>query len=179
MSPRRTVAALLLAGLPLLTGCGSAPATSTKPPVWGHAASGDIRITEGWVESVDMGGMDMSAPGMVMNMASAAYLTVTDNGAADAIVSASTPAAVKASLHRTIESADGSSGTMVDAPSIHVPAHGAVTFAPGGDHIMLTGLKASFAPGTAITLTVTFRSGRTITVVLPVINVSDRPGQAG
>ena len=179
MSARRSGAAILLMIAPLLSACGAAHTTAT-PTSWGQATSGDLSISQGWVESVDMGGMDMSSSSaMSMSMSSAAYLTINDSGAADALVSASTPAASLATLHRTIESAGDSSGTMVASRSIAIPAHGRATFAPGGDHIMLSGLRASFAVGTKISLTLRFRSGRSITVVLPVINVVDRPGQDG
>lgn len=170
--------ALTLAALGLLAACGTSTPAPQGPPVWGHAISGDLQISEGWVTSVDMGGMDMSSmPDMVMNMDTAAYLTITNSGQPDALISANTPAAVRVSFHRDVASANGSSATMVSVPAFEIPRHGTLRLAPGGDHIMLSGLKANFRIGDQIKLVLLFRSGRSATVMLPVINPSDRPGQ--
>lgn len=172
-------AAVLAAGLALaLAGCGSAH----RPAAWGHATSGDLRLTDGWVSSVaamdGMPGMAMSSmPSVARTAESAIYLTISDRGGADALVSVSTAAAGRATLHDTVESANGSSGTMVPVDDVPVPAHGRVSLRPGGYHVMLTRLRGSFAAGTSIPVTLRFRSGRTISTRFPVVDVTDRPVQ--
>lgn len=167
--------ALLLA--PLLSACGTTAPAPSGPLVWGHAVAGNLTISQGWVASVNMGGMDMtSMPKMVMDTETVAYLTIKNSGAKDALVAVSTPVAVEATLHNTVSNADHSSGTMTSVSSIEIPAHGRATLTTGGQHIMLSGLKgANYDPGSRITLTLSFRSGTTIEVSMPVINIVDRP----
>jgi hypothetical protein len=82
------------------------------------------------------------------------YLTIANHGAVpDRLLGAASPIARAVEMHETSESmgsTDGGSmkGMAMGAVSsmkriafVVVPAHGSVTFAPGGYHIMLIGLR--------------------------------------
>ncbi len=53
---------------------------------------------------------------------------------------------------------------MKDVPYLEVPAGGRVTLAPGGDHIMIYGLKAPLKPGQNVPLVLTVKPGGTMTI---------------
>lgn len=164
---------LIAAAALVLAGCGS---TRAAPPAYAHATAGTLRLSDGWVSADPMAGMsDAQMPGMAAPE-SVAYATLTNTGdRPDALVSVSTRQAASATLHATEKSAGGTSGTMVATASIPVPAHGHVTLAPGGFHIMLKQLTKRFAVGSQITMTWTFASGRSLTATFPVIDPADRP----
>ena len=96
----------------------------------------------------------------------AAYFTLGNDGPADTLTGASTPVSAMAELHRTIND----NGTMKMRPvkSIAV-AHGSTTtFAPGGYHVMLMGLKQPLKPGETFPLTLTFAKAGKMTVTATV-----------
>lgn len=108
---------------------------------------------------------------------SAAYATLRDTGdRADALVAASSPAARSITLHTTVRTGGGSAGTMAATARIVVPAHGTVRLRPGGYHLMVTGLRHALHPGDRLPIRLEFASGRRLTVSLPVIALTDRPG---
>ena len=96
----------------------------------------------------------------------AAYLTVTDNGAPDRLTGASTPVAAMAKLHETID--DNGVMKMRPVAGIALTQGKAVTFKPGGYHIMLTGLKSPLKAGDSFPLTLTFEHAQPITVTVHV-----------
>jgi copper(I)-binding protein len=57
---------------------------------------------------------------------------------------------------------------MRAVPSVSIPAGKTVTFAPGGYHIMLTGLKQPLIAGQSFPLTVTFAHAGPVTVEVKV-----------
>jgi len=173
-----------------LTACGnstSATSEAAKAPTFASASAHDIKLTDGWVSAAGMSDMDMgsgSMSGMDMSSGSAmsgmgeatAYATLSETGAnGDALVSVTTPAATRVTLHNTASSANGSAGTMVGVSAIVLPAGGHVTLAPGGYHVMLEGLKSDLKVGGKITMTWKFRSGASLTTSFPVIDPTDRP----
>lgn len=138
-------------------------------------ASGSISLTSGWVLAPTSGGM-AHMPGMSADQQMVAAYAVLDNSsaAADALTRVRAPGSAHAQLHTTIERA--TSGTMTDVGQITVPAHGKAELAPGGPHVMLTGLTPVPKAGDRVKLMFVFRSGAAITVALPVISAADRPG---
>lgn len=96
----------------------------------------------------------------------AAYFTVTDKGAPDHLVGASTPIAATAELHETIN--DNGIMKMRSVPSIALLPGKPVTFEPGGYHVMLMGLKGALKAGTSFPLTLTFEHAQPITVTVKV-----------
>ena len=96
----------------------------------------------------------------------AIYLTLTDHGQADRLVSVSTPVAATADVHETIDD----HGVMKMRPVANVVLEPGkpVTFKPGGYHVMLMGLKAPLKAGNSFPLTLTFEHAQPITVSVPV-----------
>ena len=66
----------------------------------------------------------------------------------------------------------GSMASMKAVPSVDIPAGGKVTFAPGGLHLMVMGLKAPIKAGDSVEMVLTFdRAG----VVKTPFEAADRP----
>jgi len=57
-----------------------------------------------------------------------------------------------------------------------IPAHGDVKLAPGGYHIMLTGLKHALVKGETAKLTLTFDRAGAVTVDFPVVGIGAASG---
>lgn len=91
-----------------------------------------------------------------------AFLTITDNGADDALVSASSPVSASVELHETVND----NGVMKMRPIAQLPlAHGqSVTLKPGSYHLMVMGLKQQLKPGDTFPLTLNFAHAAPMTV---------------
>lgn len=92
----------------------------------------------------------------------AAYVTLMGGEAPDQLVGASTPAAANAEVHESFT--DNGVMKMRAAPLVPIPPGKTVTFAPGGYHVMLTGLKRPLAGGQSFPLTLTFAHCAPVTV---------------
>lgn len=57
---------------------------------------------------------------------------------------------------------------MIRVPRLAVPAHGKITLAPGGYHLMLIDPKKPLMPGDSIKMTFILDSGKTFDVTMPV-----------
>ncbi len=114
----------------------------------------------------------MRAPAGV-NTNTAAYLTVVNKGnVADRLTGVSCACAASATLHTTT-TVNGMM-QMDEVPGFDIPAGGTLTLAPGGNHIMISGLTDHPKDGDAETLTFTFVKAGTITVKAPVSNDPSR-----
>jgi periplasmic copper chaperone A len=98
----------------------------------------------------------------------ALYFTVVNDGAAaDRLVSASTPAAGRAELHQMSMTANMMTmRAMKDGAP--VPAKGRLSLAPGGSHVMLTGLKQPLKAGASLALVLKFERAGEIKLTVPV-----------
>lgn len=93
----------------------------------------------------------------------AAFMTLVNTGTAPIrITGGKTEAAARVAPMITTKT-DGRMG-MKDVPYIEVPAGGRATLAPGGDHIMIYGLKAPLKPGQNVPLVLTLAPGGTMTI---------------
>lgn len=93
----------------------------------------------------------------------AAYVEIkAKDGAADALVSASSPAAGRVELHTHIM--DGDVMKMRQVEKIAVPAGGSAVLKPSGDHIMLFDLKAPLKEGDRLPLTLVFEKAGAVNV---------------
>jgi copper(I)-binding protein len=112
---------------------------------------GLLKVSDAWVRAV----ADVGQP-------SAAYLVIANGtGAADALLSVSTPAAGMAGLHETMTS--GGMTSMTEIPRIDVPAGSTVQLAPGGRHVMLMQLSAPLVAGAKVELDLVFEhAGRVV-----------------
>jgi len=117
-------------------------------------AQGAITVDAPWTRAAGQGGQG------------AGFVTIRNAGAADRLLSASTPAAGRTELHTMLR--DGDIMRMRQVEAIAVPANGAVTLAPGGLHIMLIGLTRPLAVGESVPLTLVFERAGTVTLNLAV-----------
>jgi periplasmic copper chaperone A len=93
---------------------------------------------------------------------SAAYVVIANTGGApDALVSASCACAAKVEIHKTVMM----QGMMMmpEAAPVTIPAHGQVTFRPGGYHVMLEGLKEPLKEGGDQNITLVFQRAGPVT----------------
>jgi copper(I)-binding protein len=101
-----------------------------------------------------------------------AYLTIR-SPTADRLLSVSSPAAKKAELHTM--SMEGMVMKMRPVASLDIPAGQPVTLKPGGEHIMLLGLKEPLHEGKSFPLTLTFEKAGSREVTVEV----EKPGANG
>ncbi len=94
----------------------------------------------------------------------AIFLELMNNGAADRLISASTPVARMTQLHTHQEDANGVMRMIHVEQGFEVPMHGSLKLARGGDHVMLMGLTAPLEDGDTIPLTLTFEKAGEVTV---------------
>ena len=98
-------------------------------------AKPDIVVTDVWARAV--------APGQTTG---AAYMTITNNGAAaDRLVSAKASLSQASALH-TNRPANGIV-SMAAVNSLEIPANGKVELAPGGTHLMIIDLQVPMIAG--------------------------------
>jgi copper(I)-binding protein len=147
---KRAMALLLMTLVALVAvACGSGSTTSSSPAT---AAGGPLVIKSAWARAAATGAD------------TAVYFTIINGKvAADTLLSAATDAAQSAGIHQTTTDASGMTGMQM-TPSVAIPGGGTVEFAPGGYHVMLTGLKAEIKAGDRVTVTLTFQNAGVVTV---------------
>ena len=129
--------------------------------------------------SAAVAGQDLSANGAWARATAASaqtgavYLTIIDKGAADDLVSVTTPVAGSAKVHETVKKGDVVGMRPVDA--LPVSNAGPTMLAPGGYHIMLTGLKAPLEKGKSFPITLTFKKGGKVDATV-VVEAADAGG---
>lgn len=101
----------------------------------------------------------------------AAWLTIRNSGAADRLVGAESPAAVRVELHRHIHR-DGIM-SMRRMEAIDIPAGGVAALEPGGDHLMLFGLEPGLETGASFPLTLLFEKAGAVTVEVRVAPLAE------
>lgn len=114
----------------------------------GDGAAPDIQLGDAWARATTAG-----------KSATTAYLTIANRGAADDALVGVTSASGTAQVHST--SMEGGIMRMRALERLPIPSGEAVNLAPGGTHVMLTGLKAPLAAGDRLELTLRFeKSGK-------------------
>jgi len=115
-------------------------------------SSGDI-VVSGAFARATVGSADTGA----------AYVTIANRGSQDdALVGAASSASASIELHEMKMSGDMM--RMRAVPRVALPAGATFSFSPGGNHLMLIGLKAPLKAGSKISLTLEFEHARAITV---------------
>jgi len=94
------------------------------------------------------------------------YFTAMSMGGADRLISASTPVAEHAELHESMQS--GGMSKMRPVASVPMTAGATVTFAPGGLHVMLIGLKRPLKEGDSFPLTLQFEKAGAVETTVKV-----------
>jgi copper(I)-binding protein len=171
-------AVAVVVGMALLAACGSDD-DSTADTTTTAAPAAEIEVTDAWART---------SPSVAT--AGAVYMTITNSGSADDMLTGATvdpSVAAKVELHETTAADSGDSmstttsmgsGTtdstgggmmsMKPVDSITVPADGSVSLEPGGYHIMLLDLVEPLEVGTTIKVTLTFEQAGSIEVTADV-----------
>ena len=96
----------------------------------------------------------------------AGYLTIRNAGAADKLVSVSSPAAEKVETHVTVK--DGDISRMREAKGYAVPAKAKLELTPSGSHLMLVNIKAPLKEGDKVPLVLRFEKAGEVKTELAV-----------
>ena len=106
----------------------------------------------------------------------AAWLTIRNAGGEDRLVGVESPAADRVEIHTHVHKGGVTAMRRVDA--VDVPAGGEAALEPGGDHLMLFGLKAGLETGDSFPLTLIFEKAGAVTVevrVAPLAETMPKP----
>ena len=136
---------VVLAGTLALAGCGSA---DTGPAL---SASGAYM------------------PQPVSDSMAAGYLVITNKGGTKDELTSVTSDAGSVTVHKT------SGGSMEQADSLDVPAHGKLVFSSGGNHLMFEKLKRKPVRGEKVSVTLHFAESGDIRVEMPVQSATYTP----
>ncbi|NCX06467.1 MAG: copper chaperone PCu(A)C [Actinobacteria bacterium] len=158
---KATLAVTTIAALTLFaTSCGSSTSSTdtVAPDTTVVLTETTFTVDGAWARTSPM----ESTVGVV-------YMNITPS-ADDALVGASVDMAIAGmtQVHETTTAADGSMG-MQEIASIPMTAGTPLALVPGGFHIMLMKLAKPLETGTSIAVTLTFESGATTIVDVPVL----------
>lgn len=134
------------------TAASASPSAASAQP--SHSAetapAAPLSMTDPWVKSADKG-------------MTAAFGTLVNNTDKEVtVVSATSPAAAEVELHEMAES-DGKMVMREKEGGLVIPPHGSHRLEPGGDHLMLMGIKDKVRPGDEVGFTLTLADGGTVT----------------
>ena len=107
------------------------------------------------------------------------YLTIHNDGATADKLTGGAADFADVEIHQMAN--DNGTMTMREMTGgLEIPAHGTVTFAPSGYHLMFTHLKQALAKGDTLKVTLTFEHAGSVSVDFPVaaIGASAPPGAA-
>ena len=107
--------------------------------------------------------MRATVPGQ---MAAGGFMKIENKGAADQLLSASSPAAGEVQLHEM--AMDGNVMKMRQVKDIAVPAGGAVELKPGGLHLMFMNIKTPLLAGQTVPVKLKFAKAGEVEVKIPV-----------
>lgn len=165
------VVALVIVIALALAGCGEDDEDNG-----GDGDAGALTVTNAWVRAsmpVDAADEGAGEEGMAGPVTGAFMVIENTTDTAERLVSA-TVAADIASVVEIHETTMGANDTMQMRPveGIDVPANGSVELKPGSYHVMLIDVQRTLNPGDTVTLTLTFESGKTLTVEADVREMS-------
>jgi copper(I)-binding protein len=121
------------------------------------ARSGSVTVSDPWSRA--------TAPRATVG---AGFLTIRNGGAqADRLVSVASPRAERVEIH-AMSMKNGVMRMRPLANGVIVPSQRATTLAPGGNHLMLMGLKAPLKAGERVPVTLRFARAGTVTTQLVV-----------
>ncbi|MET7282707.1 copper chaperone PCu(A)C [Kribbella sp. NPDC005582] len=151
----KLLAATIAVALPvLLSSCGS-----PETPKAAVAETPRVLVEDAWVRAT-VGTKDTTM--------TAAFMALTNPGNADIkLISATSPVAGMVQLHE-MAMKDGKMVMQEKAGGVTVPATSHAHLSPGGDHIMLMGLKKALRPSDEVPLRLTFSDNTTHDLTVPV-----------
>ena len=94
------------------------------------------------------------------------FMKIENKGAADQLISASSPVAGEVQLHEM--AMDGTVMKMRQVKDIDLPAGGAVELKPGGLHLMLMNIKAPLTAGETVPVKLKFAKAGEVEIKMPV-----------
>lgn len=152
--------ALAIAAAATLVACSQEPAGDTEAA----EASGPpaVEVQDGWVRATP-GGNDVTA----------AYFTLANTGGADRLIGAASDQLNDVQLHASRQD-DAGVMRMEPLDGVDVPAGGAATFAPGGNHLMLFG-AADLTLGDTVCIELDFETADDRIACLPVMDDAPLP----
>lgn len=166
--PRSTALPAVLLASALVLGaaaCGSpsAPTGGTTPLAGAAAgataspasASEALTLADGWAKA----GTGMTGAFGTLTNTTDAPITIT---------TAASDAAGRTELHTMAKQDDGTMKMVQKEGGFVVPAKGTVALAPGGDHVMLIGLKKELRNGDQVRITLTSSTGESYEWTVPV-----------
>ena len=121
--------------------------------------------------------MNAEAPASLtpVSKTAAIYMILMNHGAeADVLKGLTTPVATHATPHRTIN--DNGVMKMREIEKLALGPQEMMTFAPGGNHIMLTGLKTPLKAGDILPLVMTFAKAGEVRIDVQVVDKVDGSG---
>ncbi|MFL5258701.1 MAG: copper chaperone PCu(A)C [Hyphomicrobiales bacterium] len=125
-----------------------------------HARANEIVVTGAYARASSGSGARTGA----------LYLTIGNESAApDTLLAVSTDAASGAMIHET--AVENGIATMRHVEKLDIAPGEEASFAPGGMHIMLMGLKKPLRRGDRLRVTLTFRTAGDVRVDVPVAGV--------
>ena len=124
------------------------------------AKAPDISVSDAWARA--------TAPGQ---STAAVYATIANRGGADRLTGV-TGSSGMAMLHAS--SSSGGMARIRMIGDVPIPAEGQVKLAPGGTHVMLTGLEAPLGVGDRLQLTLRFATSAPRTVDVAVVAAGTR-----
>ncbi len=115
-----------------------------------HAADHQLDLSGGWIRLLPA------------HLPAGGYFTLHNrSGEPLKLTGATSPAYGSVMLHHSMESSGQSHMMHVD--SVTVPAHGTLSFTPGGYHLMLMQPKTSLKVGGKVDVTLSFSDGEKLT----------------
>ncbi|MDR3520515.1 MAG: copper chaperone PCu(A)C [Acidocella sp.] len=129
-------------------------------PVAARAATPELTVEKPWMRY------------LLPSIPAAGYMELQNPGAADVVITgAASPACGMLMLHKSTDTSG--MAMMMDVPSITVPAHGSVTLAPGGYHLMC--MQPAMKLGDNVPVTLSLQDGSTVSASLPVYGAQSSP----
>ena len=101
------------------------------------------------------------------------FMKIENKGAADQLISASSPASSEVQLHEM--AMEGNVMRMRQVKEVVVPAGGTVELKPGGLHLMFMNIKTPLTAGETVTVKLKFAKAGEVEIKMPV-NAMGNPG---
>lgn len=115
-----------------------------------HAGEPGLSLQGGWMRM------------LISSRPAGGYFTLHNAAAQDrTLTGAASPACGSVMLHRSVH--NGTQERMIKVAQVKVPAHGTLSFAPGGYHLMCMHPGATMRPGASVPMTLRFADGGTLT----------------